>query len=50
MGRLWVGQGRHEAACQLLSEIYDWFVEGFSSPDLTEARELLAKLNRSPSK
>ncbi len=29
----------------MLAEIYDWFTEGFNSPDLIEARALLGELS-----
>ena len=29
---------------ELLAPIYDWFTEGFDTPDLKEARELLSEL------
>jgi predicted ATPase/DNA-binding SARP family transcriptional activator len=42
--RLWQGQNRTEAACQLFSEVYGWFTEGFKSEDLQEAKALLESL------
>jgi len=42
LSRLWHQQGKHNAACQLLSGIYDWFTEGFATSDLQEAQALLA--------
>jgi class 3 adenylate cyclase/predicted ATPase len=45
LSRLWMGQGKHAAARQLLSQIYDWFTDGLSSPDLTGARQLLVELD-----
>ncbi len=45
--RLWHRQGRTEEARDRLSRIYDWFEEGFDTPDLKEARTLLASM-RSP--
>ena len=44
LSRLWHSLGKVSQAAQRLSEIYDWFTEGFDSGDLTEARELLAEL------
>ena len=44
LGRLWQAQGKREAARQLLQETYHWFTEGFETPDLQEARALLAAL------
>jgi predicted ATPase len=44
--RLWDKQGRKMEAHRLLTEIYDWFTEGFDTPDLVEAQRLLAKLQK----
>lgn len=44
MGRLWLDQGRHEEAPRLLTEIYEWFTEGFDTRDLRAARALIAQL------
>ena len=41
--RLWRSQGRDDAD-RLLRSVYDTFTEGFATPDLTEARELLEGL------
>jgi len=41
---LWRRQGKREEAQQLLAEIYGWFTEGFDTPDLKDARELLEEL------
>ena len=35
------GQGRMSDARNLLAHAYDWFTEGFDTPDLKEARALL---------
>ncbi|MBL7183248.1 MAG: AAA family ATPase [Anaerolineae bacterium] len=43
--RLWQQQGKREEARQLLAEIYDWFTEGFDTPDLKEAKALLEELS-----
>jgi predicted ATPase/class 3 adenylate cyclase len=40
--RLWRTQGRGDAD-RLLRSVYDTFTEGFATPDLTEARELLER-------
>jgi len=37
-------QGRHAAARDLLAPVYGWFTEGFSIPDLKEAKALLDEL------
>jgi predicted ATPase len=42
--RLWQRQGKQNAAKNLLSSIYNWFTEGFDTPDLKEARQLLNEL------
>jgi predicted ATPase len=42
---LWRKQGRVDEARQKLTEIYDWFTEGFDTPDLREARGLLKELS-----
>jgi predicted ATPase len=43
--RLWHSQGKNEEARQLLSNIYNWFTEGFETADLKEAKKLLAVLS-----
>jgi predicted ATPase len=45
LSRLWQQQGKHEAARQMLAEIYGWFTEGFDTADLQEAKALLAALS-----
>lgn len=42
--RLWQRQNKCQEAYALLAGIYDWFTEGFSTPDLVEARALLEEL------
>ena len=42
--RLWRDEGRRDECHELLAPIYDWFNEGFDTPDLKEARELLSEL------
>ncbi|MBI3756766.1 MAG: AAA family ATPase [Deltaproteobacteria bacterium] len=44
LARLWQQQGKHHAACNILSEIYNWFTEGFDTVDLKEAKGLLEEL------
>ncbi|HSU20028.1 MAG TPA: hypothetical protein VLI45_09830, partial [Acidobacteriaceae bacterium] len=41
---LWMQQGRDDAARALLAPVYDRFTEGFGSPRLKAARELLDTL------
>jgi predicted ATPase len=45
LSRLWQKQGKKDAARQMLSEIYNWFTEGFDTKDLQEARALLDALS-----
>jgi predicted ATPase len=47
MARLQQRQGRDREAFEMLSEIYEWFTEGFETGDLGEARELLDQLSAS---
>lgn len=44
MARLLSGQGKREAARNLLGPIYDWFTEGFDTRDLREAKALFREL------
>jgi class 3 adenylate cyclase len=41
LARLWAGQGERQKAHDLLAPVYGWFTEGFDTPDLKEAEELL---------
>jgi predicted ATPase len=41
LSRLWQKQGKTEEAFTMLSEIYNWFTEGFDTVDLKEAKALL---------
>ncbi len=41
LARLWQQQGKTNEAHHLLSEIYNWFAEGFDTPDLKDAKALL---------
>jgi tetratricopeptide (TPR) repeat protein len=43
--RLWQRQGQRTEAHQMLSEIYNWFTEGFDTKDLQEAKILLEELS-----
>jgi hypothetical protein len=38
---------RREEARALLAEIYNWFTEGFDTPDLKDAKALLDELSGS---
>ena len=44
LSRLWKKQGKKAQARKLLADVYDWFTEGFDSPDLIAARALLGDL------
>jgi predicted ATPase len=44
LARLRRGQGRRTEARDLLAPVYDWFTEGFDTPDLKEAKALLDEL------
>jgi predicted ATPase len=44
LARLWQYQSKRDQAHQLLAVSYGWFTEGFDTPDLQEARALLAAL------
>jgi hypothetical protein len=39
-------QGRREEACAMLTDIYNWFTEGFDIDDLKDAKALLDELRR----
>jgi adenylate cyclase len=45
LARLQQSQGRLAEARRLLVEVYNWFTEGFDTPDLKEAQALLETLN-----
>ncbi|MDE5452931.1 AAA family ATPase [Bradyrhizobium sp. CSA112] len=44
LARHWHDEGRYVEAISLLQPIYSWFVEGFDTPDLKDAKALLDKL------
>jgi predicted ATPase len=44
VSRRWQQQGKKTEAHQLLSEVYNWFTEGFDTKDLQEAKALLDEL------
>jgi predicted ATPase len=44
LARLWQQQGKKNEARRVLSEIYNWFTEGFDTKDLQETKALLAEL------
>ena len=43
LAHLWQKQGRADEGRQMVKEIYAWFTEGFDTPDLREARELIGE-------
>jgi DNA-binding winged helix-turn-helix (wHTH) protein/tetratricopeptide (TPR) repeat protein len=45
LARLLAKQGHRDEARTMLAEIYNWFTEGFDSPDLKDAKTLLDELN-----
>ena len=45
LARLWQQQGKKTEAHKLLSEVYNWFTEGFDTKDLQEAKTLLEELS-----
>ena len=45
LARLWQRQGKMQEAKQALSDVYDWFTEGFETLDLREAHALLKDLS-----
>jgi class 3 adenylate cyclase/predicted ATPase len=44
LARLWQQQGKRAEAYTMLAEIYNWFIEGFETKDMQEAKVLLEKL------
>ena len=44
LARLWAELNRRKDAFDVLAPIYEWFTQGFDTPDLLRARRLLAKL------
>jgi DNA-binding winged helix-turn-helix (wHTH) protein/predicted ATPase len=44
LARLWQRQGKHHEARNTLSEVYNWFTEGFDTKDIREAQALLDSL------
>jgi len=45
LARLWAGQGKRAKARRMLKKIYDWFTEGFDTPDLKDAEALLQEIS-----
>jgi predicted ATPase len=46
LARMYQKQSRQAEARPMLAECYDWFIEGFDTPDLQEAKALLEKCTR----
>ena len=44
LAKLWGGAEERQKAYDMLFPIYDWYTEGFDSPDLQEAKGLLVQL------
>jgi predicted ATPase len=44
LARLWQREGKIAGARQTLSEVYNWFTEGYDTVDLREAKALLDEL------
>ena len=44
MARLWRDQGKRIEARELLAPVYGWFIEGFDTLDLKQAKALLDEL------
>jgi len=44
LSRLWHEQGKRRDEYDVLAGVYAWFTEGFDTPDLKEAKGLLAEL------
>jgi predicted ATPase len=44
LARLWRDQGKPQQARELLAPVYGWFMEGFDTRDLKEAKALLEEL------
>lgn len=41
VSRLWQAYGKEDPMEQLLTEVYQWFIEGWETADLQEAKSLL---------
>jgi len=46
LARLWQSQAKSAEAHRMLSEVYNWFTEGFDTKDLQEAKTLLEELHQ----
>lgn len=43
LARLWADRGERRKAQDMLAPLYGWFIEGFQTADLKEAKALLAE-------
>ena len=48
LARLWQHQDKRQDAYDLLAPVYNWFTEGFDTPDLQEAQALLHQISAAP--
>jgi predicted ATPase len=46
LARLLDKQGKRDDARAMLAEVYNWFTEGFDTPDLKDAKTLLDELEK----
>ena len=46
LARLFADHGKRDEARGMLSDIYNWFTEGFDTADLKDAKALLDELGR----
>jgi predicted ATPase len=44
LSRLWLEEGKHAQGRALRQPLYDWFTEGFDTPDLRDSRTLLQQM------
>jgi predicted ATPase len=44
LAHLWRDEDRRNEARSLLAPVFEWFTEGFDTPDLQEAKALLEQL------
>ena len=44
LGKLWQSQSSESTARELITPVYEWFREGFNTPDLREAKSMLEQL------
>ena len=44
LAQLYRGRNHHTKACDLLAPIYQWFTEGFDTPDLIKAKTILDEI------